>query len=164
MESVILIKGKVTYTITIDPGVWIFDERKVDLTTYFHQKQDAVSDLDEYTKSMSKHWDREISEGAAVPQLKPEAKFQKEILVNGTFGIPFRPFLANAEPLADAKFVVIDCGNDQVKLPLNDAYQLILGFSKDGKPLIEDGPIHAYYHDGSNLENPFKRVSGFTVI
>lgn len=164
MESVILIKGKVTYTITIDPGVWIFDERKVDLTTYFHEEHDTVSVLDEYTKSMSKHWDREITEGAAVPQLKPEAKSRKEILVNGTFGILFRPFLENAEPFADAKFVLMDCGKDQVKLPLDEAYQLILGFSKDGKPLIEDGPIHAYYHDGSNFENPFKQVSGFTVI
>lgn len=164
MESIIPIKGKVKYKITLDPGVWIFDDRKVDLNTYFQQEQSQNSDLEEYTKSISKHWDREIMEGAVYPPtLKTEVKFQKEKVLTGTFGIPFKPFLENAEAESDAKSVVIECSKEDVKLPLSEAYRLILGFSKDGKPLKEDGPLHVYYQDGSNLDNPIKNVTGFSV-
>ncbi|MGA9226102.1 MAG: peptidyl-prolyl cis-trans isomerase [Mesobacillus sp.] len=164
MESIIPIKGKVKYKITLDPGVWIFDDRKVDLNTYFQQEQLQNSDLEEYTKSISKHWDREIMEGAVYPPtLKTEVKFQKEKVLTGTFGIPFKPFLDNAEPESDAKHILIECGMGEVKLPLSEAYSLILGFSKDGKPLRDDGPLHVYYQDGSNSGNPIKKVTGFTV-
>ena len=30
-----MIKGKVKFTITLDPSVWIFDERKADLDYFF---------------------------------------------------------------------------------------------------------------------------------
>ena len=35
MEIIIPIKGAVTYQLTLDPTVWIFDDRKLDLKTYF---------------------------------------------------------------------------------------------------------------------------------
>ena len=35
MESIIPIKGKVKYKLTLDPSVWIFDDRRIDLKTYF---------------------------------------------------------------------------------------------------------------------------------
>ena len=40
--------------------------------------------------------------------VKTEKKYVKEILLTGTFGIPFEPFLKNAEPLEEAKTVVIE--------------------------------------------------------
>lgn len=165
METIIPIKGKVKYKITLDPGVWIFDDRKVDLNTYFSEDQERGNALEEYTKSISKHWDREIMEGAVYPPtLKTEVKFEKEKVLTGTFGIPLKPFLVNAEPEQTAKNVVIEYGeNDQVSLSLEKASGLILGFSKDGKPLKEDGPLHVYYQDGSNKENPIKNVTGFTI-
>ncbi|GAM13726.1 hypothetical protein [Mesobacillus selenatarsenatis] len=165
METIIPIKGKVKYKITLDPGVWIFDDRKVDLNTYFSEDQERGNALEEYTKSISKHWDREIMEGAVYPPtLKTEVKFEKEKVLTGTFGIPLKPFLVNAEPEQTAKNVVIEYGeNDQVSLSLETASGLILGFSKDGKPLKEDGPLHVYYQDGSNKENPIKNVTGFTI-
>lgn len=164
MESIIPIKGKVKYRITLDPGVWIFDDRKVDLNTYFKEEQPSDSSLEEYTKSISKHWDREITEGAVYPPtLKTEVKFQKEKVLNGSFGILFKPFLENAEPDAEASIVIVESGTEKVKLPLSEAYSLVLGFSKNGKPLKEDGPLHIYYQDGSNIETPIKNVTGFTV-
>lgn len=165
METIIPIKGKVKYKITLDPGVWIFDDRKVDLNTYFNGNQMSEDTLEEYTKSVSKHWDREIMEGAVYPPtLKTEVKFEKEKILTGTFGIPFKPFLLNAEPGQDAKNVVIEYGiEEKVKLTLEEASSIILGFSRDGKPLKEDGPLHVYYQDGSNKDNPIKNVTGFMV-
>ncbi|WP_413301541.1 peptidyl-prolyl cis-trans isomerase [Bacillus sp. 1P10SD] len=164
MENIIMITGKVKYTITLDPGVWIFDDRRIDLTTYFLTKNKNSDSLEEYTKAVSKHWDREIMEGAIFPPtLKSEKKFEKEKVLTGTFGIPLKPFLLNAEPNSDALTLVIHSKDKQYEFPLEDAYDLIVGFSKEGKPLSSDGPIHIYLSDGSNQDNPIKNVTGFTI-
>ncbi|MDR6124326.1 hypothetical protein QFZ87_003923 [Bacillus sp. SLBN-46] len=164
MENIIMITGKVKYTITLDPGVWIFDDRRIDLTTYFLTNTKNSDSLEEYTKAVSKHWDREIMEGAIYPPtLKSEKKFEKEKVLTGTFGIPLKPFLLNAEPNSDAKTLVIHSKDEKYEFSLEDAYDLIVGFSYEGKPLSSDGPIHIYLNDGSNQDNPIKHVTGFTI-
>ncbi|WP_226620008.1 peptidyl-prolyl cis-trans isomerase [Cytobacillus firmus] len=164
MENIIAFKGNVKYQITLDPGVWIFDDRRVDLTTYFMHENIRKNELEEYTKAVSKHWDREIMEGAVFPPtLKTEKKFEKEKVLTGTFGIPFKPFLMNAEPDESAEIVVIESEDGETRLTLSEAEELILGFSKNGKPLKEDGPVHAYLGDGSNYNSPIKRVKAFRV-
>ncbi|MER2140843.1 MAG: peptidyl-prolyl cis-trans isomerase, partial [Priestia megaterium] len=102
MNSIIMLKGKVKYTLTLDPSVWIFDDRKLDMEVFFEHPPEQKDETEAYTKAVSKHWDREIQEGAVFPPtLKTEKKFKKQELVNGTFGILFAPFLANASPTED---------------------------------------------------------------
>ncbi|MCA1062228.1 peptidyl-prolyl cis-trans isomerase [Rossellomorea sp. AcN35-11] len=164
MENIVPIKGKVKFTITLDPGVWIFDDRKVDLTTYFDETAEAVDELEEYTKAVSKHWSREIQEGATYPPtLKTEKKYEKEKILNGTFAIPFTPFLTNAEPLDGAATLVIETKSADHRIDLAQADRLLMGFSKHGKPLRENGPVHIYFRDGSNKEEPITDVRAFTV-
>jgi hypothetical protein len=164
MENIITIKGKVVYSITLDPGVWIFDDRKDSLEHFFNQNRMKVNELEEYTKQVSSHWDREITEGAKLPEAeRPEKTYKKEKLLTGSFGIPLKPFLLNASPLEDASKLLVITGNREIEIDLSTAYEVILGFSKDGKPLREDGPIHMYFGDGSNKENPIKHVKGFIV-
>lgn len=38
MNDIIVLTGKVKFTITLDPGVWIFDDRKVDMDAYFSSR------------------------------------------------------------------------------------------------------------------------------
>ncbi|WP_026692171.1 hypothetical protein [Peribacillus kribbensis] len=165
MESIILIKGRVKFPITLDPGVWIFDDRKLDLDEFFASGgKQAKNELEEYTKSASKHWDREITEGAIFPPtLKTEKKYEKEKVLTGTFGIELRPFLTNAIPLEEAGHFIIETKDESLRFSLEDAFGFILGFSKDGKPLKEDGPIYVYFKDGSNYTDPIKNVQGFYV-
>jgi hypothetical protein len=164
MGNIILIKGNVNYTITLDPGVWIFDDRRIDLTTYFQTKENDHDELEEYTKKISKHWDREIIEGAIYPPtLKTEKKFEKEKVLTGTFAVPFKPFLTNAEPADSAELLVIQTVDGEIEVPLEIANDFILGFSNKGKPLSTDGPIHIYYGDGSNQHNPIKNIKAFFV-
>jgi hypothetical protein len=164
MENIIVLSGKVKYTITLDPSVWIFDDRRVDLTTYFSTTSNPSNDLEEYTKSVSKHWDREIMEGAVYPPtLKTEKKYEKEKVLTGSFGIPFEPFLKNAEPDESAAALVIKTATSQHEISLDKAKNLVLGFSKAGKPLSEDGPVHVYFGDGSNQHNPIKNVRQFII-
>lgn len=164
MENIILLNGNVKYPITLDPGVWIFDDRRLDLTTYFKQERKITNELEEYTKEVSKHWDREIMEGAIFPKtLKSEKRFEKEKVLTGTFGIPFKPFLINAEPNSNAELLVIKSTDGEVEVPLAIAYELILGFSDNGQPLKADGPAHCYFGDGSNQQNPIKNIYAFEV-
>lgn len=164
MENIILLNGKVNYAITLDPSVWIFDDRRKDLNTIFTNQEEKIDELEEYKKSVSKHWDREIMEGAIYPPtLKTEKKYEKEKMITGTFCMPLKPFLDNAQVLDDARHLIIETKEGEVKVPLEVAEEMVLGFSKDGKPLKEDGPVHCYYGDGSNAENPIKDVRVFRV-
>ncbi|WML43572.1 peptidyl-prolyl cis-trans isomerase [Neobacillus sp. PS3-40] len=164
MENIILITGNVNYSITLDPVVWIFDDRRIDLTTCFQAKEETFDELESYTKAISKNWDREIMEGAiSPPTLKSEKKFEKEKVLTGTFGIPFKPFLTNAEPNSEAKILLIKSSDGDIEVPLEKAFDLIFGFSKNGKPLSSDGPIHIYFGDGSNQGNPIKNIKELIV-
>ncbi|MCM3726089.1 peptidyl-prolyl cis-trans isomerase [Neobacillus cucumis] len=164
MGNILTITGNVKFTITLDPGVWIFDDRRVDLNTYFSQVKETTDSDEAYTKAVSKHWDREIMEGAIYPPtLKTEKKFEKEKVLTGTFGIPFKPFLLNSEPAPDAKSLVVQTATEKIEFPLETAYDFILGYSNNGKPLTSDGPVHIYFGDGSNQDNPIKSITGFTI-
>src|SRR5690606_37351781 len=99
----------------------IFDDRRVDLLTYFDSEKKVEEDLSEYTKSVSKHWDREIREGAIYPPtLKTEKKFLKEKILTGTYGIPFGDFINNAEPLEDATTLKIVQKEQETIIPLSE--------------------------------------------
>lgn len=163
MDSIILIKGNIAFPITLDPGVWIFDDRKVDLTVYFDENKKERNELEEYTKAVSKHWDQEIREGAKLPENKKNKRTEKERILNGTFGIPFLPFLKNAEPAEAAEYAVFKTGQGDVRMSLEEASALILGFSKNGKPLTDEGPVTLYYGDGSNRDNPITNIKEIII-
>jgi hypothetical protein len=164
MGKIIELKGKVKFNITIDPSVWIFDDRKIDLDTYFDTKMNTIDLTEEYTKSVSQHWDREIIEGATIPPTnKTEKRFLKEKLLNGTFGMILKPFIENAEPLEDAKSLTIITVDKTYSLDLETGKQLILCFSNQGKPLQDGGPVHAFFHDRSNNDRPIKNIIAFQI-
>ena len=166
LESIVFINGKVKYPITIDPGVWIFDDRKIEIDTYFSAERVKVNELEDYTKKASRHWQKEIQEGAILPPtIKTERKFEKQRLLEGSFGIPFEPFLKNAEPNGDATEVIVTTDGKELSFPIEEALKFFIGFSKDGQPLkvSEGGPMEIYFGDGSNIDNPIRHVTSFTV-
>jgi hypothetical protein len=164
MSDIIQIKGNVKFPITLDPGVWIFDDRRIDLNTYFDQGRKEENIEEDYVQKTANQWQREIQEGAVFPPtLKTEQKFEKEKVLTGTFGMPLKPFLSNAEPLTNAKTVVFETENGEVEMPIEKAEECILAFSKEGKPLKEDGPVHIIYGDGSNRHDPIKKVRAIIV-
>lgn len=75
-----------------------------------------------------------------------------------------KPFLKNTEPDKEAHSLIILTNDQEVEIPLEEAYNLIFGFSINGKPLTQDGPVHIYYGDGSNKNTPIKNVNGLRVI
>ncbi|MDI2589513.1 MULTISPECIES: peptidyl-prolyl cis-trans isomerase [unclassified Psychrobacillus] len=164
MEFIIPVKGAVKFTITLDPTVWIFDDRKIDLDEFFSGEYEYKDELEEYTKVTSAHWSREIIEGATVPPtLQSEKKYERTKALTSTFGVELQPFIQNAEPLEDASTLVIETTEGEHSFPLNELDTLLLKFSHKGKPLREDGPVHVIKKDGSNINNPIKFVTAFRV-
>jgi hypothetical protein len=165
MDFIVALNGKVNYPLTLDPGVWIFDERKEDLNTLFDLKDSKDSEQERYLKDVSAHWDRELQEGAIPPsevEKRPKTTL-KEKLLTGSFAISLSYFIYNAEPLPDAKIVVVQTKDGNVEISLSEAQSGYLGFSLNGKPLREDGPVHFYYGDGRNKNNPIKNITGFSI-
>jgi len=165
METIIPITGAVTYKITIDPTVWIFDDRRLDLKTYFTQTVEEESGELKYLDAMGKHWSREIMEGATFPPtLKTERKFDRQGMKTGTFGMEIKHFLKNAEIQEGATSVVFICENgEEHAFSIEEANTLIFKFSQDGKPLLEGGPVHLLFADGSNVDNPIKNIRAIRV-
>ncbi|MEK4424293.1 peptidyl-prolyl cis-trans isomerase [Solibacillus sp. FSL K6-1523] len=164
VETIIPIKGAVTYQLTLDPTVWIFDDRKLDLTTYFITEK-VEEDNEKYLRDMGAHWSREIMEGAVFPPtLKTERKFDRKGMLTGTFGMNLNPFLINAQVNEGATEVVLECStNEEYSFSIEEASTLILKFSQDGQPLLGDGPVHILFADGSNIDHPIKNVTAIRV-
>ncbi len=167
MEFIIQFKGEVKFKLTLDPTVWIFDDRKLDLEKYFTEERVERDEMEDYKRGMGEHWSREIMEGATVPPtLNSEKKYKKQEkkeMLTGTFGILFKPFIENAEPFGTAETVVFETDNGDFSFPLEESKKLVLKFSQEGKPLREDGPVHILLPDGSNLDNPITNISAIRV-
>jgi hypothetical protein len=166
-EFVFFIEGDVNHPLTVDPTVWIFDERKVDLDTYFDELNTAEDEETTYKKAISAQWDKEITEGSEPP--RPDSNdnkisYDKQKLIHGSFGMPLKPFLLNAIPQKDITKVEIVQGDGSSQLYDYSLIQSgIVGFSYKGKPLKDDGPIHFYFGDGSNRDEPIKLVRKFIL-
>ena len=159
--SIVTITGNVKYSITLDPSVWIFDDRKFDLDQFFSDFREVKDEEDDLVIDR----ERQIREGAvSPPTLKSEKKYEKEKLLDGTFGIKLEPFLKNAEVTGSAVKCLFKTEGEDVSVPIEEAGGMILCFSNNGKPLGEDGPVHVYFPDGSNRMTPVKRVKEIHIV
>ena len=159
MNSIVTITGNVHFPITLDPSVWIFDDRRIDLDEFFTSDIEVVSDEEKYIEETAKHWEREIREGALnPPTIKTEKKYERQKMLNTSLGIYLLPFIQNSQPKPDATTVVLKTSDTDYEIPLDSIDQWIAQFSIIGKPLKEDGPIYLLKVDGSNKDNPIKNV------
>lgn len=165
MESIIPIKGNVHHHITLDPTVWIFDDRRIDLETFFTTDHVEKDEIEEYKRNMGAHWSREIMEGATFPPtLKTEKKYEKTKMLTGTFGMFLHHFVNNAKPAQDAHTLTLETtdGNEH-SFPITKAEDIILKFSEKGKPILEDGPVYVLFKDGSNIHEPIRHVNAIRI-
>jgi len=144
VADTIVFKGAVSFTITLDPSVWIFDERKFDLQTYDGKELQDVFDVNEYLEGTGSQWDKELKEGATPPSEKKSMIEQRKAL-QGDYGMRLAPFIENAQPAPTVTSMRIWRENgESITLPLSDAKRAFLQFAKDGKPIREGGPALFY--------------------
>lgn len=166
MSDVIVCKGAVTFPITLDPSVWIFDDRKIDLATY--TGEDAASDQEKakYLQGTGSQWDKELREGAALPTERPTSLAEARKALEGDYGMRLAPFIENAQPLPEATHVRIHRSTgDPLLFTIEDAKRAILQFSAGGKPIREDGPAYFYFPETLLAkEEPIKGVTALEFI
>ncbi|MBM7552898.1 hypothetical protein [Thalassobacillus pellis] len=155
---IVQIKGNVKYPITLDPTVWIFDDRKISFEEAFGNADEKDSSENDLEKA-SMRWDREIYQQKINPPVnKSISRFEKEKILKGTYLIPLKPFVATSEPDRNSDSITLVTNEGDVEITISQMQQSLALFSEAGKPLKENGPIHIYFEDESNKDKPIKGV------
>ncbi|HLR41014.1 MAG TPA: hypothetical protein VK091_05015 [Virgibacillus sp.] len=154
--------GNVTYSITLDPTVWIFDDRKILLDDAFSEKkmEDEKADGE---KEAAERWNRALYQQIKPPVNKSISRFEGEKILKNSYVMPIHDFINHAEVKSDAKHATLVTKNDDITVSLDELKNCYLLFAVNGKPLKEDGPVHFYYKNGSNKDNPIKEVQKIIV-
>lgn len=160
---IIQLKGNVTYPITLDASVWIFDDRKVILEEAFQNNK--VEEKEDSLKKAAEMFDQEIYFQTKVkpPVNKSINKFEREKILKHSFVMPFEDFFNHAEVKPNATNARLLTNEDDVIISVEQLKSAYFLFAKDGKPLKEDGPVHLYFGDGSNTDNPIKNVKEIII-
>lgn len=164
-KMIIQIKGKVTYPITLDPSVWIFDDRKIMFEEAFTPKE-ATQQKDPAQKAAELFNQELYSLKSIKPPVnkslsKPE---QKKALIH-SFVMPIKDFIATAAIENEAKRAVLTTKDDDVILSLEQLQESLFLFAIDGKQINEekDGPVYLYFGDGSNQSAPITGIKEITI-
>lgn len=161
-KMIVPITGNVKFSITMDPTVWIFDDRKIILEEAFTLQEQSVEE-DEITKA-AKRWDRELYHQKVKPPVnKTLTKFEREKVLDHSYVMPLADFLGHAEIKSNAKSATLVTAKKEIEISLQQLQECYLLFAKNGKPLIADGPVHILFKDGSNKDNPIKNVQKISI-
>lgn len=161
---IIQVKGKVKFPITIDPSVWIFDDRKLKFSEAFSGVK-VEEDDDDDAKKTAELFNQEVYAQKKIkpPVNKSLRRYDRNELLSESYVMPIEPFIEHTEVEIDAKEALLHTNNGEVILSLEQLTDSFLLFSKDGKPLKEDGPVHLYFADGSNKDEPIKGITTIEI-
>ncbi|WP_208589378.1 hypothetical protein [Gracilibacillus suaedae] len=145
---IIQIKGNVKYPITLDPSVWIFDDRKVKLEEAFTPSTVLNEDVIESNSKLNK-----------PPVNHSIKKYNKKELLEHSYLMPIKEFIENAEADKQVSEAILNTtDNNKFKITYGELLESFLLFSIDGKQIKEKGPAYLYYGDGSNRDEPIKGI------
>lgn len=165
MADIIMVTGAVTHRITIDPSVWIFDERKIDLAQFTGDEDERLDDVPTYLKGTGAQWDKELKEGSLPPSESRSLIEERKALL-GDYAMRLGWFLDNAQPDPTAVTLKLHREHGEpITFPLEEARRAILQFSKDGKPIRENGPVLFYLPAmWKQKEAPLDGILSFELI
>lgn len=84
--------------------------------------------------------------------------------MNGSFAMKLGTVLKNAEPLSSAAQCVFITSSEKAAVPLEIALNSIVHFSEAGKPIQEGGPVHVYFEDPVDHEQPIADIKEIEII
>lgn len=160
---IIQIKGNIKFPITLDPSVWIFDDRKILLEQLF-TKRETEAEKEEAQKT-AEMFDQELYFNTRIkpPVNNSIKRFDREKALTESFVMPLETFIETVEPNEDATSARLITDADDIVITLEQLTHAFARFSNEGKQLREDGPIHLYFGDGSNAEEPFKGIKQIVI-
>ncbi|MHA6251419.1 hypothetical protein [Oceanobacillus sp. CAU 1775] len=157
---IVPITGNVKYSITLDPTVWIFDDRKIKFEDAFNNPSENT--VEEPNFSSASRYNKEVFQ--ATNGNKPISKVDGKEILENSYVISLDTYLDRAEIKEDAvSATLVKTNGEEETISLKDLYHTYLLFAWKGKPLKEDGPVHVYMKDGSNKEAPIKFVTKIVI-
>jgi len=161
---IIQLIGNVQHPITLDSTVWIFDDRKVSFEEAFTSASEQENNDEDDIRKASKMWDREVYQQKLNPPInKSISTFEKKQILDGTYVMPIHHFLGNAQIHDNASAVTLETIHGSQSITVDQLHNAQLLFAVDGKPIQENGPVHIYFGDGSNKDEPIKGVNKIIV-
>ncbi|GAA0613355.1 hypothetical protein GCM10009001_33240 [Virgibacillus siamensis] len=161
---IVPILGNVTYKITLDPTVWIFDDRKVLLDEAFQVEHNKKDQTDEEIKQASERWDRAVNQQRINPPVNRSiSRFEREKILVNSYVMPIREFVENAGINGNATGATLATKNGEIDISIDKLLDSYFLFAVDGKPLKTDGPVHLYFKDGSNQDAPITGVEKIII-
>nr|WP_289039028.1 hypothetical protein [uncultured Allobacillus sp.] len=150
---IVQLKGNVQFPITLDPTVWIFDDRKIKLEEAFSpDKEENAPEKD------TEHQQR-----VRPPVNRSVSRFEGKKVLENSYVMPIKPFLETSSPNEGATSAILHTDQGEVEISLDKLKDSLLIFAIDGKPPKEDGPVHLLFGDGTNQYAPFKGIDLITI-
>ncbi|WP_186577592.1 hypothetical protein [Aquibacillus kalidii] len=160
---IIQLAGKVKYPITLDPTVWIFDDRKIIFDDAFGNNKAQIDKEDSELQQASDRFNRELYEVVKPPVNKSINRFEKEKILTNTYVMPIVDFINTAEMETEANKVILETINGSATITIDELTNCLLLFASNGKPIQDQGPVHLYFGDGSNKTNPIKGIKKIII-
>lgn len=160
---IIPISGNVTYQITLDPTVWIFDDRKILFEEAFQPNinGEESSGIEE----AARRWERAIYPQHTKPPVNRSiSRMEGKELLKNSYVMPIKDFVEHAEIKDGANTAIIETTQDEASISIDQLKNSYMLFSWNGKQLQEEGPAHLYFKDGSNKENPIKGIQKIRIV
>lgn len=160
---IVQLAGNVKFPITLDPTVWIFDDRKVLLSDALSGK--VTNEADNIEKmNTADRWNQEVYQQKVRPPVnKSITKFEREKILKNSYVMPIKEFLSHAEVNQNAQDVTLMTKFGEEKISLEALQDCYLLFSIEGKPLKTDGPVHLFFKDGTNRNTPIKGIEKIVI-
>ncbi|MEI3611022.1 hypothetical protein [Pseudogracilibacillus sp. SO30301A] len=160
---IVQIKGNVQFPITLDPTVWIFDDRKIILEEAFQERTETEEE--DKLKKASELFNQEIYSQTKIkpPVNKSINRYEKEKALTNSYVMPIKDFIKTTEINDGAERVILNTNEDDVIIDVEQLKSAYFVFAIEGKPLKEDGPVHLIFADGSNKDNPIKGIHQIIV-
>src|SRR5690625_4281948 len=156
---IIQIKGNVSFPITLDASVWIFDDRKIILEEAFKERKEEPKE-DSLAKA-AELFNQEIYSQKKIkpPVNKSINRFEKEKILTNSYVMPIAEFIKTADINKNSERAILKTNDDDdVVINIEQLESAYLLFALNGKPLKEDGPVHLYFGDGTNQGDPIKGI------
>lgn len=162
---IVPLKGNVSFPITLDPSVWIFDDRKIILEEAFSKNKEQKKQI-EPTQKSAELFDQSVyaNEQAKPPINKSLTREEREKALTHSFVMPVKDFVETSEvnPTAEKALLKITA-DETIIISLEQLVNAFVLFAIEGKPVKNEGPIHLIFGDGSNLDNPIKGIQEIII-
>src|SRR5699024_5844867 len=104
---IVPITGNVVYPITLDPSVWIFDDRKIEFEKAFATSY-KPEDCDDELNYAAERWNKEVAPKKYISTTnRGIGRSERKEILKRSYVMPIKPFIENAEPKSNARHAIL---------------------------------------------------------